>query len=54
VHFSTTNKALIDTNGDRLLEERGGDPSKMKDVMEALQSKARDNARTPVQVSDEL
>jgi len=54
VLFFTTNKALIDTNGDRLLEERGGDPSKMKDVMEALQLKARDNARTPVQVSDDL
>jgi len=38
----------------RVLEERGGDPSKMGDVMEALQSKARDNSRTPVQVSDDL
>ncbi|CAZ84064.1 unnamed protein product [Tuber melanosporum] len=33
----------------KLLEEREGDLSKMKDAMEALQSKARDNARTPVQ-----
>lgn len=42
---------MLSVLSQRVLEERGGNEVNMDDVMEMIQFRARDNSRTPIQVS---
>jgi hypothetical protein len=42
---------MLSVLSQRVLEERGGNEGNMDDVMEMIRFRARDNSRTPIQVS---